>query len=82
THPFVKLVAEAAQKVYQQPPVMDPLSPASGPLYLFQKTMKCPFVSVGVGHTFSNKHAPNENITVNGFIDGMKFIARILFAFS
>ncbi|MHA2059156.1 MAG: M20/M25/M40 family metallo-hydrolase [Candidatus Ranarchaeia archaeon] len=81
THPFVKLVAEAAQQVYQQPPVIDPLSPASGPLYLFQKVMKCPFVSVGVGHTFSNKHAPNENITVNGFVDGMKFIAHILYAF-
>ncbi|MHA1918079.1 MAG: M20/M25/M40 family metallo-hydrolase [Candidatus Ranarchaeia archaeon] len=82
TDPFVKLVAESAQNVYKKEPIIDPISQASGPLYPLKKAMKCPFVSIGVGHTFSNKHAPNENITLEGFIKGMKFIATILNNFS
>jgi len=77
-HPFVKLVATSAEEIYSRAPIIDPLSPASGPMYSFQTAMGCPFVSIGVGHTFSNKHAPNENITVTGFTQGMKFIAMVI----
>ncbi len=52
------------------------LSGGSGPMYLFGDHM--PVVSLGSGNANSNAHAPNENIYVDDFIDGMKMIVNVL----
>jgi acetylornithine deacetylase/succinyl-diaminopimelate desuccinylase-like protein len=82
THSFVSVVLKAARKVYRKKAVVYPTSAASGPMHLFRKWLDCPVVSVGCSHADAKGHAPNENLTIEGFIKGTKFIATILNDFS
>jgi acetylornithine deacetylase/succinyl-diaminopimelate desuccinylase-like protein len=75
---FVQTVIRAAEKVYRQKAVVYPTSQASGPMHLFRNYLSYPVVSVGCAHEESRGHAPNENITVKGFIEGIKFMATII----
>lgn len=71
-------VIESAVEVYGKKPVIEPMSPATGPMYIFCQQLGIPSVSVGVGNFTSNNHAPNENIFVDDFILGIKHIAAII----
>jgi len=82
TDPFVKLVAKTAEKVYGKKVVIYPLSAASGPMHLFRRIMGYPVVSVGCSHPESNTHAPNENLKIDSFIKGTKFIATLISDFA
>jgi acetylornithine deacetylase/succinyl-diaminopimelate desuccinylase-like protein len=78
TNSFAKVVAKAAEKVYGKEPIVYPTSAASGPMHLFRNWLKCPVVSAGCSHANARGHAPNENLTIEGFIKGTKFMATIL----
>jgi acetylornithine deacetylase/succinyl-diaminopimelate desuccinylase-like protein len=82
TEAFVQMVIRSAEKVYGEEAVVYPNSPASGPLHLFRNLLGCPVISVGCAHAESRGHAPNENITVEGFVTGTKLIATIINDFS
>ncbi len=76
--PFVSLVAKTAEKIYGEKAVIYPLSAGSGPMYLFRNFFGYPIVSAGCGHPESNTHAPNENLKIESFITGTKFIATLI----
>jgi acetylornithine deacetylase/succinyl-diaminopimelate desuccinylase-like protein len=76
--PIVSIAAEAATQVFQKPPIIDPISEASGPLYLFRNKLDIPFIGIGVAHSFSGAHSPNENILVDNFIDTVKWLSTML----
>ena len=78
TDPFVEVVATAAEKVYMKKAVVYPTSAGSGPMHLFRNMLECPVVSAGCSHADAKGHAPNENITIDGFIKGTKFMATIM----
>ena len=78
TDKFVRTVIKAAEKIYRKKAVVYPTSPASGPMHLFRNYLGYPVVSVGCAHAESRGHAPNENITIKGFIEGTKFMAAII----
>ncbi|UCB61333.1 MAG: M20/M25/M40 family metallo-hydrolase [Candidatus Bathyarchaeota archaeon] len=82
TDPFVEVVAKAAARIYETKPVIYPTSPASGPMHLFRNWLGSPVVSVGCSHPEAKGHAPNENLTIDGFIKGTKLMAAILNDFS
>jgi len=82
TDKFVQTVIKTAEKVYGKEASVYPTSAASGPMHLFRNWLGYPIVSVGCGHAESRAHAPNENITVEGFIKGTKFIATLVHEFS
>lgn len=82
TDRFVEVVAEAAEKVYKKKTVVYPTSAGSGPMHLFRNWLNCPVVSAGCSHADAKAHAPNENLTLEGFIKGTKFMATILEDFS
>jgi len=82
TDKFVQTVIKTAEKVYKKEASVYPTSAASGPMHLFRNWLGYPVVSVGCGHAESRAHAPNENITVEGFIKGTKFIATLVHEFS
>lgn len=82
TEEFVQTVIKSAERVYGKRAVVYPTSAASGPLHLFRNWLGFPVVSIGCAHTESRGHAPNENITVEGFVKGTKFIAAIIDDFS
>ena len=78
TDEFVSVVARAAEQVYGKTAVIYPTSAASGPMHLFRNILRAPVVSAGCSHADAKGHAPNENLTLEGFIKGTKFMATIL----
>ena len=81
-HPFVQLSIQAAADVYGQPPIVEPLIGGSGPLHPFIHVLGLPVVTSGCGHPQSRVHAPNENIRIPDFINGIRHTARIITRFA
>jgi acetylornithine deacetylase/succinyl-diaminopimelate desuccinylase-like protein len=80
--PFVKLVAKTAEKVYGKKAVIYPISAGSGPMHLFRNFLGYPIVSVGCSHPEANTHAPDENLKIESFIKGTKFMATLITVFA
>ncbi len=78
-HPFVQLSIQAAEDVYGVPPSVEPLIGGSGPLHPFIHVLGLPVVTSGCGYPESRVHAPNENIRIPYFLDGIRHSARILY---
>jgi acetylornithine deacetylase/succinyl-diaminopimelate desuccinylase-like protein len=78
----VRKSVEAAKEVYEKPPVITPLSAGSGPIYLFTNILRIPMTGAGVGYYGSRAHAPDENIRINDFINGVRHVAYTLINFS
>ncbi|MCA9929713.1 MAG: M20/M25/M40 family metallo-hydrolase [Anaerolineales bacterium] len=81
-HPLVHLAYETAVDVYGKAPRVSPLIGGSGPNYPFIHVLHLPVVSAGIGYPGSQVHAPNENITIDNFIQGTKHTARIIEGFA
>lgn len=77
-HPFVDLVVETSREVYGQEPVVYPMMTGTGPMYVLCQQFGIPAASIGVGHADSRNHAPNENIYLEDFYQGIVHIATIL----
>ena len=80
--PFLQMVVESAREVYGVPMMIQPMSGGSGPNHAFIHHLKVPVATAGVGYPDSRAHAPNENLVIDNFIDGVKHTARILINFS
>jgi acetylornithine deacetylase/succinyl-diaminopimelate desuccinylase-like protein len=76
-HPFVTTVADTAWDVYDRPPIIHPTSGGSGPMDSFVRHLNVPVANVGVGYPDSAAHAPNENIRIPDFLNGIKQTARV-----
>jgi acetylornithine deacetylase/succinyl-diaminopimelate desuccinylase-like protein len=80
--PLVEVVVETARQVYGVEPVVYPLTPGTGPMYDLCQKFGIPAVSTGVGNAESNNHAPNENVVIEDYIQGIKHIASIMERFA
>jgi acetylornithine deacetylase/succinyl-diaminopimelate desuccinylase-like protein len=80
--PLVEIVQRTAEEIYGVEPVVHPTSAASGPMYTLCEKLGIPAVSTGIGYAHSNTHAPNENIRLDDFMQGVKHIARIVHGYS
>jgi acetylornithine deacetylase/succinyl-diaminopimelate desuccinylase-like protein len=78
---IVKIVVESVRRVYNREPLVLPSMAGTGPMHVLATTNGIPTVGTGVGYAHSNNHAPNENIRITDFIDGMKHIAAIVHIF-
>jgi acetylornithine deacetylase/succinyl-diaminopimelate desuccinylase-like protein len=76
--PLVDVVVDTARQIYGVEPVVYPLTAGTGPMYDLCQKFGIPAVSTGVGNAESNNHAPNENIFVADYIQGIKHIALIM----
>ncbi len=72
----------AVQHVYGHTPVMIPLSPGSGPLYPLTTALNIPTVMAGVTYSDSRAHAPDENIRLDDYFAGLRFIQQLLATFA
>jgi acetylornithine deacetylase/succinyl-diaminopimelate desuccinylase-like protein len=79
--PFVSLVVDTANEVYDHPMQIVPMVGGSGPNHTFVKNLNLPIATAGVGYPGSNAHAPNENVRLDLYLLGAKHIARILETF-
>lgn len=75
----VQVSIQAARKIYGTEPVVWPLLDGSGPMSLFEEILNAPAIIIGLGAPFSlaNTHAPNENIGVDNYLNGIKLMATI-----
>ncbi len=75
---IVQVVAEAARVVYGREPVIYPLMAATGPMDIVCGRFGTPAVGTGIGYPGTNVHAPNENIRIQDYVEGIKHVALIL----
>src|SRR5919202_6236297 len=71
---------ESAGEIYGREPLVYPLDPASGPVGAVcgANQPPMPVVSFGVSYFGSNPHAPDENIRLEDFIQGVKYFGRVI----
>lgn len=81
--PIVRAALEAARTIYGQEPVVYPLAAGSGPMYHLSMALGIPATSgMGVSHAQSRIHAPNENIKIADYIQGIKYIGELIERFA
>ncbi len=80
--PLVKAVVAAAERVYDKPLVVMPTSAGSGPRHTLCGELGIPSAGAGTGYYDSKSHAPNENIRIADFIEGVKHMAVLLEEFT
>ena len=80
--PIVAACQAAVQRVYGHAPVMIPLSAGSGPMYPLTTALGIPTVMAGVTYPGSRAHAPDENIRLDDYFEGIHFIRRLIEAFA
>ncbi len=81
--PVVKAAERAAQRVYGQTPVMVTNSPGSGPMWSLSSFIGgVPVVSAGMTHADAREHSPNENIPLQNYYDGMRYIGALIDEFA
>lgn len=68
----------AAQATYGREPVVYPTAAGSGPMYELCQQLGIPAVSAGCGYPDSHTHAPNENIRVADYFEGILFIRELI----
>jgi len=80
-HPLVKLALEAGREAYGREMLVVPTVGGSGPNAVFVEALDVPIVTAGVGYPGSQAHAPNENMVIQNFVDGVKHTARLIARF-
>lgn len=79
TDPFVRTVVESAKKTYGEDKViLRPNSPGTGPMHGFGEYLDVPILGSGTGWSKSGAHAPNENIRLADFYQGIEHIVTLL----
>ena len=73
-----RTIIDTAREVYEREPVIYPTSTGTGPMHELCGRLNIPCVSTGVDYAESHPHAPNENIRISDFIEGIKHIALIM----
>ena len=84
THPsetIVEAVLETVESYTKMKPNILPNTPGTGPMNQLCQKFGIPAVSFGVGNSSSQTHAPNENIRIEDFIDGIKMMASLTYKF-
>jgi acetylornithine deacetylase/succinyl-diaminopimelate desuccinylase-like protein len=72
---------EALRAASGRTPIVYPISPGSGPMYELCQAHGVPAANFGCGWSGSHVHAPNENVRVVDFIEGIKAFGRLIEAF-
>ena len=79
--PIATTVVETARELYGREPLVLPNMAGTGPQYLLCAQFGVPAVGMGVGNADSNNHAPNENIRIDDYIEGIKHMIWVFHRF-
>ncbi len=83
TAPMVMASIAAARKIYNSEPVIDLLSPGSGPMYSLSTFIGgVPVVCAGIAHSDTRIHSPNESASLENYREGRRYIGALFEAFS
>ncbi|MDP1716252.1 MAG: M20/M25/M40 family metallo-hydrolase [Anaerolineales bacterium] len=80
--PFVKIVVDTAEEVYDAKMEIVPMIGGSGPSYPFVHDLGLPVVTMGLGYPDTKAHAPNENIRLDLYLQHAKHMVRVIKEFS
>lgn len=80
--PFIQLVTNVAEEVYEMPMQLVPLTGGSGPSYPFVHDLGLPVATAGCGYPDTKAHAPNENIVVDLYLKHARHMARVIKEFA
>ena len=80
--PFIQLVAQTSEEVYEVPMQLVPLVGGSGPSYPFVHDLKLPVATAGMGYPDTRAHAPNENIRIDLYLKHARHMARLIKEFA
>ena len=79
---IVRAAIDAAKNVYNRAPIVYPTMAGSGPMYPLCQALGIPAVSAGCGWHDSRGHAPNENIRLADYFEGMAFVRELMDRFA
>ena len=79
---IVPAVVDTARELYGLEPLVLPNMAGTGPQYLLCAQFGVPAVGMGVGNAESNNHAPNENIIIDDYVQGIKHMAWVFHRFA
>jgi len=81
--PFIALAKRIGEELYKPPYRINPLGGGSSPEYAFAAPLgNIPIIDAGVGYFNGRGHAPDENIRLDDFLNGARYLARILDEFA
>ncbi|MFN8382393.1 MAG: M20/M25/M40 family metallo-hydrolase [Anaerolineales bacterium] len=80
--PFVKIVLDTAEDVFDAKMEVVPMIGGSGPNYPFVHDLGLPVVTMGHGYPDTKAHAPNENIRIDLYVQHAKHMVRVIKEFS
>jgi acetylornithine deacetylase/succinyl-diaminopimelate desuccinylase-like protein len=80
--PFIQLVVETSEDVYETPMQLVPMVGGSGPSYPFVHDLKLPVATAGLGYPDTRAHAPNENIRLDLYLKHARHMARVIKEFA
>ena len=80
--PFIKLVMETAEEVFESKMELIPMVGGSGPNYPFVHELNLPVATAGLGYPDTRAHAPNENIRIDLYFKHARHMARVLEKFA
>ncbi len=75
---IVRAAFEAIRDVCGREPILYPVAPWSGPLHDVCGVLHIPSVAFGVGNADSHDHAPNENIRISDYAEGIRCMAAFI----
>jgi acetylornithine deacetylase/succinyl-diaminopimelate desuccinylase-like protein len=83
THPQVQKVVEAVRELCNalglaEPPVILPTMGGSLPLHDLAQALSMPLISLPLANHDDNQHAPNENLSLGHFVQGISTMLMVL----
>lgn len=75
---IVMAAKAAARATYNRDAVVYPSAAGSGPMYELCQQLNIPAVSAGTGYPDMRGHAPDENIRVDDYFEGITFIRELI----
>lgn len=80
--PVIEALKEAARRAYGREPIVQPLTPGSGPRYVFAEHVGLHIVSdAGSSYHGAGHHSPKEHIRVDDYLRNIEHIGWFLAAF-
>jgi len=80
--PIVQAAIAAVRAAYGREPVVYPLMAGSGPMYPLTQALGTPAFSAGIGYAGSSVHAPNENVRLKDYFEGIRFVGELIRCFA
>ena len=81
--PHLKLAKSVAEEVYGTGQVrFVPMMPGGGPAKHFVDALNLPVILIGVNYAGSGPHAPNENIRLHDYQQGVDYLIQLLNAYA